>query len=78
MLNKGKDEREKRKNGKFRRNMFFYFVLLLMLLVSFYFHVKQNNASVSAGNFEKYTKNSNVSFSDLSEKIFHGGRFGKK
>ena len=68
----------KPQNGKIRKNIIFYFVLILMLVFSCYFHIKQNNASVSAGSFEKYEKTTNVSFSDLSEKFFHGGRFGKK
>lgn len=78
MLNKGKGYKEKIENGKIRKNIIFYLVLIMMLVFSCYFHINKNNASVSAGSFEKYERNTNVSFSDLSEKFFHGGRFGEK
>ncbi len=77
MLNKGKGYKEKIENGKIRKNIIFYFVLILMLFISCHFYIEQNNASVSAGNFGNYEKITNVSFSDLSEKLFRGGGFGK-
>lgn len=65
MLNKGRAEREKSENGKFRKNMVLYLLLIAMLVFSFCVYQKGKNESVTVGSFGASQKKTNISFSDL-------------